>query len=87
MSRKRFIITKSIFHDISLELYAFSNPPNILPLSLGKNRKITSSIIHQLPFEINPLTVLLIPPKSSPAGKAGMEKGRENRLRAGVTAG
>ncbi len=38
-------------------------------------------------FRTNPLTVLLIPPSNSPVGSAGMEKGKENRLRAGEAAG
>jgi len=54
---------------------------------LGKNKKIISSITHQLSFKTNPLTVLLIPPNNSPVGSAGREKGRGNRLRAGEAAG
>lgn len=79
-------------------LHSLNNPPNILLLMLGKNRKIISSITHQLSFSTNPLTVLLTPPNSSPIGSEGIEKCMgaaaalagaiaESRLRTGETAG
>lgn len=78
-------------------LHSLNKPPNILLLILGKNRKIISSITHQLSFSTNPLTVLLTPPNSSPIGSAGIEKGTgaaalagiiaDNRLLTGETAG
>lgn len=49
--------------------------PNILSLTLGKNRKIISSTTHQLSLSTNPLTVLLTPPNNSPTGSAGSENG------------
>lgn len=74
-----------------------NKPPNILLLTLGKNRKIISSKTHQLSCNTNPLTVLLIPPNNSPTGSAGIENGMgavdlpgtsaDKILRAGETTG
>lgn len=79
------------------EPYCLSMPPNILLLKFGRKRKIMRSTTHQLSLSTKPLTVLLIPPKSSPTGSGGMEKcngtpalrgtNAESRLPAGETAG
>ncbi len=49
--------------------------PNILSLTLGKNKNKISRIIHQLSFITRPLTVLLTPPNTSPNGREGRGKG------------